>query len=323
MKLLQRHKDRGYPTEYLLSRIRGRRTYLLRDWNAMLMRSDLFEYLLQSRYGELISEFSMEGVWKRLLKEYRWVYMQMNKSLRNIFQAFFEYTEIKTLTACLRFKTAEGNKTGLNKLLSDSLLSDDIKQSFIRERGIPPLLEEIKKELPFIVGTKESLKNIFLEEGLSGLEQKITQRYLEEMMRTGLHPLLRSFFVFLIDIKNIISLYKNLRWEIRAQPLFIQGGSIPVSQLSRAVHTNLISDISLLTRKISGQNIEEPSPSTLEPTLLAGLTKKTRKMSREHPGIGILLDYLWRCNVEAQNISILLHGRDMERGALKEELIVQ
>jgi vacuolar-type H+-ATPase subunit C/Vma6 len=321
MNLLQKLYDRGYPAEYLISRIRGRRAYLLRDWSGILLKTDLFEYLLKSRYGEFISEFSIEGIWKRLLKEYRWVYTQMNDKLRNIFQAFFEYAEIKTLTVSLRYKTGEGNKSGLNKLLSDSLLSDEIKHILIMDSDITSVLEELERGLSFAPGKLMALKHVFSKEGLRGVEQKITHGYLEAVMRTGLHPLLRSFLIFLIDIRNIISLYKHLRWGIRVQPLFIQDGSISVSHLSRAFHTNSISEISLLTRKITGYDFQESAPSTLEPTLLKGLTKMTRKMGRENPEIGILLDYLWQCFVEAQNISILLHGGDIEREVLREELI--
>ena len=36
-----------------------------------------------------------------------------------------------------------------------------------------------------------------------------------------------------------------------------------------------------------------------------------------------ILDYLWRCSIEAMNLSVLYHGRDLEREAVTAELVLR
>ncbi len=52
--------------------------------------------------GSVLKDRSPEGVWRNLMREYRWVYLQMNRGLRRIIRAFFLYVELRTLFICLR-----------------------------------------------------------------------------------------------------------------------------------------------------------------------------------------------------------------------------
>ena len=89
MELLESIEDRGYPFEYLLSRIRGRRSKLISDWNPLIYDIGSLEYLYPARYRGFVTEKSPEGIWKVLIREFRWVYTQMNEKLREIFCPFF------------------------------------------------------------------------------------------------------------------------------------------------------------------------------------------------------------------------------------------
>ncbi len=322
MEFLQRHEDRGYPTEYLLSRIRGRRAYFLGDWDGILSSPDLFAYLLKTPYGEFITEHSGEGVWKRLLKEYKWIYLQMNKHLRDIFHAFFLFAEMKTLIVCFRHTIRKENKTSLTDILFFSLLSEKIKEMLDMETDFPSMLEKLERDFLYLPDKPARLKGVFLEDGLKGLEQSLTRELLEEIMLSKLHPLMNIFFTSIIDSKNIIALYKHLRWGIRVPPLFIRGGTIRETYLTKVIHTNAISEVPKLIYRLTGLDIEETTISNLEKTLLAGLTKKTKVMGRRSADIGLILDYLWRYAVEVQNLSLLLYGRDIDRDILKEEIVM-
>lgn len=61
------------------------------------------------------------------MREYRWVYFQMNEGLRKIFYPFFLYTELRTLFLCLRRKNDKPAKWA-DELLETSLLSNGLKK---------------------------------------------------------------------------------------------------------------------------------------------------------------------------------------------------
>jgi vacuolar-type H+-ATPase subunit C/Vma6 len=321
LELIQSYENRGYPTEYLLARIRGRRTYFLHDWDNFLFSPEPFKNLLSTKYGEFISEHSIEGVWKRFLKEFQWIYFQMNKGLRDVFLPFFLYYEIKNLIVCFRYKTGKGTRKEIENLLHYSLLSGKYKEILMMETDLPVVLEEISNILLFSTKTSLRLKDIFLEQGLKSVEERLTAAFLEHAGESKLHPVMKSFFAYLIDSKNIIALYKYLRWDIRGHPTFIFGGSINESSLKKRLHEKEISEIGKLVYQLTGLDIEETVSFSVEKTLRRGLTKKIRIMGREDSDIGFILEYLWRHYIESLNLRTILYGGQINKDAMQEELI--
>src|SRR5208282_4010036 len=102
VEFLRKIDDRGYPTEYLLSRIRGRRAHLIADWRPLVMSASPVDRLALTRYGSIMTDDYPEAIRQYLLKEFGWVYSQMNRTLRKIFRPFFLYTELSTIFICLR-----------------------------------------------------------------------------------------------------------------------------------------------------------------------------------------------------------------------------
>jgi len=323
MELLQEPENRGYPTEYLLSRIRGRRVYLMKDWDNLLFTPDPIEHLLPTSYGEFINEYFLDGVWKKLLKEFKWVYIQMNKGLRDVFRQFFQYSELKTLLICFRNKIKKTPPAEIERLLSSSLLSEEVKETLKMETDLPSVLEVFEKELLFPSIRLSGLKDVFLKTGLLGVEHRLTSAFLEQIAGSELHSVIKKFFVYKIDSKNIIAISKYLRWGIKADPLIISGGGIRESKLRTVINTREIHKIVHLVYQLTGLSVEEPGPSNVENTLLIGLTKKIKIMGREFEDIGFILDYLWRCFIEAQNLSIILYGKEINRDLLREELVIK
>jgi vacuolar-type H+-ATPase subunit C/Vma6 len=321
MELLLRHEDRGYPTEYFISRIRGRRAHLLKDWDGVLFSANILEYLQSTRYRELIADYAKEGIWKHTLKEFHWAYNQMNHGLQDTFRPFFMYAEMKTLIICFRHKMHKTTEPEIENLLSYSLLSDKIKNVLKAEPDLTALFEIFEKKSFFPSTEFPELRKVFLKEGLKGTEKYIAGTLLEYIMETGLHPVMRKFFTTIIDIKNILAVYKHLRWSITTDPLFISGGSLRESSIKKLMESDEISGITRLVYQVTGMNIEEPQESSIETLLLIGLTKKVRLFERTGPEIGFILGYLWKCYLEALNLNIVLYGRDIERDILKKKLI--
>jgi hypothetical protein len=77
-----------------------------------------------------------------------------------------------------------------------------------------------------------------------------------------------------------------------------------------------------MIRKLTGIVIEQPDPSQVERALYQGMTRWLRKEGREPFGPASILDYLWRCSIEAMNLSVLHHTREFEREFVARELVL-
>jgi vacuolar-type H+-ATPase subunit C/Vma6 len=323
VNILEIEEDRGYPTEYLLSRIRGRRVYLIKDWNTFLFSPTPLETLLGTHYRDLVTEYSKEGVWKAMLKEFKWAYLQMNKGLRNVFSPFFLYSEIKTIILCLRHKMEKDRKTDVEDILSFSLLSGDLKEVFRKDADLPFLLEEIERQFLPLSDNPEGLNVIFSKKGLKGVEEQLTDSLIEQIRTLSLHAVIKKYFVFLIDMRNVITLYKYVRWSVVNETVFVQGGSIQRSLLKDAAQRGDLSQVRRLIFELTGIMVEESGLSGVENVMLASLTKRLRILAKESYDIGLILDYLWKIYVEARNLAIILSCGDMERVTLKKELVIE
>lgn len=320
-KLLEQLNDRGYPLEYLLSRIRGRRAELIRDWRPLLSGTSIMEDTLPKRYRGMHAESPAEAVWRRLIQEYRWVYSQMNMRLRNVFCPFFLYSEIRTIFICMRhIKAKTPGRT--DKLLDASLLSRGIKDGL--RYGDDPAKAAVAIERSFILITDEfgGLSGIAASNGLLEFERTLVNTYLRHVLKERLHPMIRDFFIQIIDARNIISLYKYLRFEAAASPPFLPGGRTDIERLERILHKGDIFGLVELAVEITGTDVDVSSVVQIEKALYASITRHIRKEGMDPLGAGVILDYLWRCSIEAMNLSTIFYLKDVERESVESELII-
>jgi hypothetical protein len=320
MDLLEYPEDRRYPTDYLLSRIKGRRGLLIRDWRPLVYDAAPLESLSSSRYRGLISVKSPEAVWKFLVEEYRWVYVQMNGTLRRIFYPFFLYTELRTIFICLRH-TKEKSAWRTDDLLSASLLSEEIKRILATSRDISAAIAGIERIFRAVSPDFGGLTGLMDEEGLRGVEQRMTDIYLVHTMGTDLNPLIRDLFCRIIDSRNIMGLFKYQRLNSKAAPVFIPGGSIALDRLQEIIKKGDIFAVTILIREITGIKSDTPNPTLIESSLYKGITKFLRKKGKHPFGAEPIMDYLWRCSIEAMNLSVLFYGKELERDIVTAELV--
>lgn len=320
-ELLEEREEGGYPAEYLLSRIRGKRVSLITDWEPLICDKAALVSLFPSLSDGFASGASSVSIWKDLLAEYRWVYLQMEKSLRDIFRHFFFYSELRTLFFCLRLR-AVGEGVKMEQILAGSLFSKKLRKALVDSEDGQDMLEEVEEFFMSLSSGFRGLNDIYAKDGFRGVEQHLTNHYLEYVMDSDLHPVMREFFVRLVDARNVIALYKHLRWELKDVPYFIKGGSIKASRLRSILAREDIFEVMSIIRSLTGIIVKNPDPTGVENTLYRGMTRFLRKKGREISGIGFILDYLWRCSLEAMNLGILFHGKDMERDALRAELLL-
>jgi vacuolar-type H+-ATPase subunit C/Vma6 len=283
MEIFDGIEDRGYPTDYLLCRVRSRRVL----------------------YKNFIADELPVEIWKHLLREYQWIYIQMNGALRNIFWRFFIYSELRTIFMCLRYK--KGGYEKIEELLRFSLLSDDIKKLLMGDSDIMTAIVSVEGAFLSISGRFKGLKDIFIKDGLRGFEQVLTNVYLNNTINSKLHHTIRDFFRYVIDARNIIVVYKHIRWKMHDYPLFINGGSVKEARLRRIFERQDISGITTLVQKLTGIITDVKN---IENSLLKWITRFLRKTAKDPLCIGVILDHLWRCYVETIEAGVTFYGRD-------------
>jgi vacuolar-type H+-ATPase subunit C/Vma6 len=320
MELLLEAEDRGYPTEYLLSRIRGRRSGLQRDWKTLLYDAGTLDALLSSPSRVGVIEASPDAVWRRLMKEYRWVYLQMNGRLRELFRLFFLYAELRTICICLR-QTKDRTSARMDEFLKGSLLSKELRKACLSSTDNPAAIAGISRIFSGLSPVFADLPQYFHDEGLRGVERRLTNHLLEYAAQQKLHPLIKTFIVRMIDARNLIRLAVSVQQETVKNPDFIAFGSLPMEQLARIQQRRDLTAVGVLVQRYAGVKIELQDPSQVERALYRATTQYLKRAGRDPLGVGTILDYLWRRSVEAMNLSILFYGKNVERDVLANELV--
>ena len=265
-------------------------------------------------------ERTPEALWRNLMREYRWVYTQMNEQLRKQFRPFFLYAELRTLSLCLRRLRDKDPGTG-GELLELSLLSSEIKRILQGSADLPTAVQAMERLLQPRSGRFAGLAKTLESAGLRGVEQQLAGAVLDLIITSKAHPVMRSFFGRLIDARNVLNRYKHLRLEEAAPPPFFPGGTITEAQLRDAVAKENFFGISALVRDFFGIRIDAPDPTKVEISLSRAITRSLRKAGREPFGVAPMLDYLWRCSIEVMNLSVLMNTRDLERELAAAELV--
>ena len=102
-------------------------------------------------------------------------------------------------------------------------------------------------------------------------------------------------------------------WNIKRPPSFIKGGKVSEKRLGRIIGKENIFEIVSIVHKLTGIKIDTSDIKDIEELFLKGITKDVRRKRRGLSDISLILDYLWRCYIEARNLSVILYGKDINR----------
>lgn len=303
MNLLRMMASPGYPPDYLVTRIMVRRAALIGGWQPLLA-------------GHLPPGLAEEDLWHDLLAELSWLYTQMNPPLRQVFAPVFSLFELRTLTLCLRHK-ATGEDEIVRGLLSRSLLAAPVKKA-LRDgaslsESVAALDRVLRARTPFF----RELEVAFSSGGLQALESALLRCFLAGAGAISLHPLVEHLLRRLSDLRNLLLLNKQQRWQLSAPLSFFEGGYIAEMRLrsfSRA------QDPALLPPPYERLD-PAATAAQWEAEILRSLTGELRRRARLTPTVGPLLDYLWRRYIEVRNLGVLLLGADLGRESLAAEVV--
>lgn len=309
MQLLRDIAADGFPTDYLVARLRGRRVALRSDWRALRSRG-------------LAPGTTDAGIWEALLAEFEWLYGQMNRPLRARLGPVFVLFELKTIVLCVRSKAA--HRLGeVERLLARSLLAEPLQQALRHE---PDVRSTVVAVTGIMAGGGPPLPGAPGADGRFGLrafEDGLMRGYLAQTLASRLHPVVRQFFVAFVDLRNVMVLYKQLRWGVADAAAFVAGGTLEASRLERALAGRDLATAEDLARRAAGVAVlpAAASEGALETVLLASLTRRLQQWGRAGEDVGLILDYLWRHYVQARNRAVLFHGGGLDAAALERELI--
>ena len=319
-ELLEKGRNRGYPSDYLRSRIRGRKAHFITDWKPFVDAPSPLDHLPEGHYQRSVSDRTPEGIWRALLVEYRWVYHQMNERLREIFGPYFLHAELRTLFICLR-NLKEMKRAAVKEMLAASLLSDQIKKILSGSSDELAAAMAMEEKFPDFSPLLSGIGRILHHKGLSGFEHELTERYLSVIVRSGIHPVLRAFFMRLIDARNILGLAKLVKMNASAERPFMSGGSIPTAMFQEILAGRNRQGVEKMMKDFSGEDAVSFDLVKLEASLYRGISRSLVKEGRDTLGIGPVLEYLWRCSIEAMNLSVLAYGHELERDIVAAELV--
>ncbi len=317
--LLQRGRTGGYPVAYILSRVRGRRSRLIRDWNALMYGAPPAEYLASPQYQGFVRERSLEGLWQSLQQEHQWVFSQLDEGMRRMLAPYFLYAELRTITVCLRMLQGEkAQETAA--ILGNSLLAPELRQALAGGEA-EAAVETVERLFSGLSPAFRGMAALFATKGMRAAEQQLVNRYLEAVLGQPLHPVLRELFVRIIDARNILSLYKSLRLASRDPSVFIPGGTVPVERLRDLQERDDVFATIALVRQVAGITIAAPEPTQVEIALYRGITRYVKEEGRDPLGVGLIVEYLWRCSLEVTNLSVLFAGKELAREDMAAELV--
>jgi hypothetical protein len=319
MGLLREDTEGGSPRDYLLARIRGRRAYLITEWRQILAAAQPLASLPPSPYRQLPGDNREEGIWSGLQREVAWIHHQMEPTMRALFAPLFLNFELRTLILALRMRVSDERRNCAD-ILRYSLLSGSVKKILIDEADSDAIVAGLSSHLDFLPGSGQALLLGYHNRGVAGYEEELVSACLEHAARSPLHPVIGKYFRSLIDMKNIISLSKLLRWRIAPICRFVWGGSITPPLLLAAAAERETGQARRLLARLLGSESDPAATIELVPLLTSWLGRIVRRLGRESGDIGLILDYLWRRQHETRNLSLILHGLDIDPEALEREL---
>ena len=309
IELLRDIASDGYPTDYLLARVRARRAALTAQSSALHART-------------LPADVSDDAIWEGFLRELGWLRGQMNRRLRTSVDPVLGLFELKTVVLCLRCKALQRDAE-IARLLAASQVSDALRRALLQEADVPAAVASMAVALEPADDDAGSLRRAYAEAGLKGFETRLTRSYLGHVKAARLHPLVQKFFAAFVDLRNLMTLYKLLRWDMDDAAAFLVGGTIGVARLQRIGTARDAAGLDPLVHEIAGRAAPPlaTAEGSLETILLSSLSSRIRAMSVDEDPVGRILDYAWRVYIQARNQAVLLHAAHLDSTALEKELV--
>lgn len=301
MRDLLRDMPARLPADCLLTRVRGRRSFLIRDWERLLMVRQPLESLVAAPWRAAADQ-GQGWVQRALQQEYFWAFSRMDEPLRHKTAPFFWLGEVRTLAVCLRLLSGGG--TDLSGPLHFSLLSNAIRELLRKTGSVAATLSGLTAVLAGYDPRFAEVDKAWYAGGAGGLETAIHDRSLLSAADASLHPEMRSYLELMIDSRNLTAVAKHLRWRLNTLPSLLPGGSLSLSRLTGLFARRDSVGLQHLAMRLGGEAFYSETADP-ERVLFEAQVRVMGRLARQGDGVGTIIDYLWRCGNEAANIGLL------------------
>lgn len=316
MRGLLRDMPARLPTDCLLARVRGRSSFLVRDWERLLLVRLPLDALPAAPWRQ--KPTGAQG-WalSALQQEYFWAFSRMEEQLRRSTATFFWLAEVRTLSVCLRLLS--GGATDLSPLLQNSLLANSIRTKLQKASGPAGAVAGLTDLLSGFDRRFKGVGEAWRTGGYGAFEAVLHDITLKRVAEPSVHPAMRCYMELMIDSRNLVTVAKRLRWRLRSLPPLLEGGTVSLPRISGLFERRDNAGLLHLAMRLGGE-ARYNETADLERVLYEAQGRVMHRLARQTDGVGAILDYLWRCSNEAANISLLEHLETAGSELVGEEL---
>lgn len=315
MRELLRTMPAGVPDDSLHARICGRQSFLIKDWERLLLHRQPLSLLAAAPWR--ISATDAVELLQSLQREYFWTFLRMDEELRCRLAPLFWLAELPTLATALRLQS--GGAAYPEALLQDSLLANPIKKILRHFDGSSATVALLTEHFISFDHRFSDCHEIYQNGGSGALEASLYDHSLLHALTNPLYSELRSWLVLLIDSRNLTALAKYLRWRLITPPRLLEGGTLALTRLKGIFLRREAGRIIELAMQLGGLTTSNQG-SDLEQILHAAQERVLRRLARKGDVIWTILYYLWRCHNEAINLALLNRLEALGSDAVSAEL---
>jgi len=301
LRNLLRDMPARLPADCLLTRILGRRSFLIRDWERLFLVRQPLDALAAAPWRAGAGQ-GQGWALRALQQEYFWVFSRMDEQMRHKTALFFWLGEVRTLAVCLRLLS--GGVKDLSVTLHFSLLSNANRGQQQKTGSVAATLSGITEVLAGHDARFAGVDKAWQTGGYGALEAAIHDLSLQSAADDSLHPVMRCYLELMIDSRNLTAVAKHLRWRLNTLPALVAGGTLSLSRLTGLFERRDRVGLQRMAMRLGG---ESPYSETADPerVLFEAQVRVMRRLARNGDGVGAIIDYLWRCGNEAANIGLL------------------
>ena len=310
--------------EYVYGRLRGRRSRLLKpEVYEMLVREDLASYeniLKDTRYGPYISQLKsvkegvdlyISAVNRAFADEVRKVRNLMDEGKdRRSMDVFLARWDLHNFITVIRGKFYNVDDRAIERSLFPAGVLNEVRlKELLQEEDAVSAAERAKmafKGLPFTISREAILE---LRNGnLSGFEYHVYTAFYAEVFAEDVHPLVKEFYSYTIDAKNIAMAYISLSSGERPS-YWIDGGYVSPKIKRQVLVMEDVEELEALVRRyvsLEGPFSLEKIDEAFERRFFEDVK---RGFSTDPVSFYAVMEYLWRFEREVVKLRTIIYAK--------------
>ncbi|NPA80758.1 MAG: hypothetical protein GXO29_06900 [Thermotogae bacterium] len=315
--------------EYVYGRLRGRRARLLKpEIYETLIREDLSSYenvLKDTRYGRYLTdlkttksglELYISAVNRAFADEVRKVesFLEEGKDKESL-DAYLSRWDLYNFITVIRGKFYNVEPHVVERSIFPAGVLDEVRlRELLQEEDAVSAAERAKiafKGLPFTI-TREAI--LSLRNGdLAKFEYHIYSSFYSNVLGRDIHDIVKEFYNYTIDSKNISMAYISLSGGERPS-YWLDGGFISPKIKRQVLAMEDVEELEELVRRyvpIEGAFSLEKIDSAFERKFYEDVK---RGFSVEPVSFFAVMEYLWRVEMEAINLRTLIYAKSFGIG---------